>query len=298
MHDQLWLLWHQYLGHLHSQWVSDMYKFAIGIPSVPLDTDLDHCPICIRAKLHKAARGHSSSKWMTQCFQGISINFGFMVQHSSNSKWACQLTGLHGETCYCLIMDNYSRMLHGTVFHSKAPPIKFLNTWLAQYGLPNSVADKYICFDLDGKLGHCTDVAELFQHAGYAGEPTAPDSSHQIALMSICINLLQKGCEPCLVVPLLSQNFGPIMHLSIIFASTMLLSIIPRSKLHCIPSAQATNPMWVFFGLLNVVFTPCLLVIILPNWWATLTWAFSLATQILWKMCTIMTPLWHHFWTD
>jgi len=142
--DQLCLLWHQRLGHLHSRRVSNMHKFAIGIPSVPLNTDLDQCPICIKAKLHKAARGQSSSRRATQCFQGISIDFGFMVQHSSNSERVQQLTGLHGETCYCLITDHYSGMLHGAVFHSKAPPIEFLNTWLAPYGLPNSVADKYV----------------------------------------------------------------------------------------------------------------------------------------------------------
>jgi len=158
-----------------------MHKFAIGVPSVPMDTDLDHCPIwcCIRVKLHKSACGHNSSKQATQCFQGISIDFGFMVQRSSNSEQIHQLTGLHGETCYCLITDHYSGMLHGTVFCSKAPPIEFLNTWLAQYGLPNSVADKYVHFDLGGELGHCMDIVKLFQQAGYAIKPTAPDSSHQ-----------------------------------------------------------------------------------------------------------------------
>jgi len=74
----------------------------------------------------------------------ISIDFGFMVQHSSNSEWVQQLTGLHGETCYCLITDHYSGILHSAVFPSKSPLIEFLNTWLAQYGLPNSVADKYV----------------------------------------------------------------------------------------------------------------------------------------------------------
>jgi len=44
---------------------------------------------------------------------------------------------------------------------------------------PNSVADKHAHFDLGGKLGHCMDIVKLFQHAGYAVEPTAPDSSHQ-----------------------------------------------------------------------------------------------------------------------
>ncbi len=43
----------------------------------------------------------------------------------------------------------------------------------------NSVADKYVRFDLGGELGHCTDVVKLFQQAGYAVKPTAPDSLHQ-----------------------------------------------------------------------------------------------------------------------
>jgi len=99
-----------------------------------------------------------------------------MVQWSSNIDHIKQLTGLNGETCYCLIVDHFSGMLHGSVFHSKAPPIKFLNTWLAHYGLPNTVPDKYVWFDLGGELGHCTEVVTLFQNAGYAIEPTAPDS--------------------------------------------------------------------------------------------------------------------------
>jgi len=102
-----------------------------------------------------------------------------MVQCSSNSEHVRQLTGLHGETCYCLITDHYSGMLHGAVFCSKAPPVEFLNTWLATYSLPNSVADKYVHFDLGGELGRCAEIVTLFQHAGYAVEPTAPDSSHQ-----------------------------------------------------------------------------------------------------------------------
>jgi len=108
-----------------------MHKFAIGVPSVSINTDIDQCPICTMTKLHKASRIQSSSRQATQCFQGVSIDFGFMVQCSSNSEHVHQLTGLHGETCYCLITDHYSGMLHGAVFHLKAPPLGFLNTWLA-----------------------------------------------------------------------------------------------------------------------------------------------------------------------
>jgi len=97
-----------------------------------------------------------------------------------NIDQAKQLTGLNGKTCYCLIVDHFSGMvLHGAVFHSKAPPIEFLNTWLACYGLSNNIPDKYVWFDLGGELGCCADVVTLFQNASYAIKPTAHDSSHQ-----------------------------------------------------------------------------------------------------------------------
>jgi hypothetical protein len=59
--DQLRILWHQRLGHLHSRRVSDLHRFAQGVPSVPIATELDTCPICAQAKLRKAARGVESS---------------------------------------------------------------------------------------------------------------------------------------------------------------------------------------------------------------------------------------------
>ncbi len=132
-----------------------------------------------------------------------------MVQCSSNSEPVCQLTGLHGETCYCLITDHYSGMLHGAVFRSKAPPIEFLNTWLAQYGLSNSVADKYVCFDLGGELGHCTEVIALFQHAGYAVEPTAPDSSHQNGPGECPHHSIAEGLQVMLGGAALEPKFWP-----------------------------------------------------------------------------------------
>jgi len=62
-----------------------MHNYAHGIPAVPLVTALDHCAVCAKAKLHKAAHGHAPSQQATHCFQGLSINFGFMVQQSSNN---------------------------------------------------------------------------------------------------------------------------------------------------------------------------------------------------------------------
>jgi hypothetical protein len=84
--DQLPLIWHQRLGHIHSRRVAKMHEAADGIPKVPIATELDTCPVCAHAKLCKAACGQTSSHQATQCYQGISVNMGFMVQASLTEK--------------------------------------------------------------------------------------------------------------------------------------------------------------------------------------------------------------------
>lgn len=183
--DQLRVLWHQRLGHMHSRRVATAYKYASGIPKVPIASELESCPVCIRSKLRKAARSKESSRHADRCNQGISIDFGFIVQDSkksessSSSSRRLRLQGLHGETCYCLITDHYSGYLYGECFQSKSPPLEFLNRWLAQYGLSQEVSDKYVRFDQGGELGRCGAVLDLFSAAGYQVETTAADSSHQ-----------------------------------------------------------------------------------------------------------------------
>ncbi len=61
-------------------------------------------------------------------------------------------------------------MLFGKPFCSKAPPIDFINRWLAKYGLPLSVPGKYVRMDQGGEPGHCPDVVHLFESAGYTIE--------------------------------------------------------------------------------------------------------------------------------
>jgi hypothetical protein len=178
--DQLRILWHQRLGHIHSRRVSKMHKHADGIPPVPIATELDTCPVCAHAKLRKAARGLESTQTRaTQPGQGIGVDFGFMVQKSKNLDRLEHLSGLNGEMCYCLIVDHYSGCLYGECFASKAPPLDFLNHWLLYHGLPKDVPNKYVRMDPGGDLVACQAIVELFENAGYAFEPTAPNSSHQ-----------------------------------------------------------------------------------------------------------------------
>ena len=177
--DQLRILWHQRLGHMHSRRVSKMHAHADGVPKVPLASELDACPICVQAKLRRAARGKETSQRATTSGQGIGVDFGFMVQKSQDSKRFRRLQGLNGETCYCLIVDHYSGRLYGECFDSKAPPIDFLNRWLLHHGRKDDVADKYVRLDQGGDLGKSNAVVKLFENAGYAVELTATASSHQ-----------------------------------------------------------------------------------------------------------------------
>jgi hypothetical protein len=80
--DALRTLWHQRLGHIHGRRVSDMHKYAIGVPELPLASSADQCPTCMAAKMRKSARGLDDSNRATQCHQGLSIDFGFVVQAS------------------------------------------------------------------------------------------------------------------------------------------------------------------------------------------------------------------------
>ena len=156
-----------------------MNDVADGIPKVPIATELETCPICAHAKLRKAARGKNSSRRATACCQGLSIDVGFMVQSSSTDcSRVRRLMGLNGETCYVLIECHKSQQVFGGTFRSKAPPIDYLNKWLLQRGLDDSVKDKYVRFDPGGDLGGCTEIVDLFENAGYKVEVTAPDSSH------------------------------------------------------------------------------------------------------------------------
>ena len=176
--NQLRILWHQRLGHLHSRRASDLHRFVVGVPSLPIATELDNCPVCARAKLRKADRSKVDSKHATVCNQGISVDFGFLVQRSSDSKRVSSLSGLNGETCYVLIADHYSGTLYGDCRPNKSPPIDYLNRWLAQHGLPKDHPDKYVRLDLGGELGRCPEIVALFENAGYRVETTSAMGSH------------------------------------------------------------------------------------------------------------------------
>jgi Reverse transcriptase (RNA-dependent DNA polymerase) len=175
--DQLRLLWHQRLGHLNFRRTSDLHRTATGVPKIANADDLDNCPICLAAKLKRAARGQADSRSATLCNQGLSIDTGFIVQRSNDSDRFLRSVGLNSETCYCLITDHHSGTLYGQCFASKLPPLDFLNQWLATHGQPRDVPNKYVRLDQGGELAGCHAVLTLFANAGYHVQVTATDTS-------------------------------------------------------------------------------------------------------------------------
>ena len=84
--DQQRALWHMRLGHTHERLISDLHKYVDGIPALPRSDVLHSCPMCMRAKLHKANRGPSEERPAEACWQHIQVDFGFMVQRSQARK--------------------------------------------------------------------------------------------------------------------------------------------------------------------------------------------------------------------
>ena len=142
-----------------------------------LASEVDKCPTCLAAKLRRSSRSTDDSRTATVCNQGLSVDFGFIVQQSKNETRCKRYLGLKGETCYCLITDHKSGRLYGGTFRSKAPPVEWLNNWLAKHA--PACPDKCVRFDQGGELAKCAEVHRLFTRAGYDVQFTGSDNSRQ-----------------------------------------------------------------------------------------------------------------------
>ncbi len=76
-----------------------------------------------------------------------------------------------------LLTDHFSGRIFGRAFATKAPPVDWVNSWLASNSL--QCPDKCVRMDGGGELGKCRDIHRTFAIFGYAVELTGPDSSPQ-----------------------------------------------------------------------------------------------------------------------
>ena len=84
--EQTRALWHMRLGHINERMVSNLHHYVDGVPNIPRADALHKCPMCTRAKLHKASRGESEPVVAETCWQSIQVDFGFFVQRSAGRK--------------------------------------------------------------------------------------------------------------------------------------------------------------------------------------------------------------------
>ena len=177
--ETLKTLWHQCLCHLNKRMVSEMHKYADGIPkkSSP-DTPLEGCPTCFVCKMKKANKQKGDIRAdATEFGQGISLDWGFIVQRSSDAARSKLLTSLDGDQSYLLLADHATHRLFGIPTGSKRPPIAWLHRWLTRFKSKDE--NRMAHMDLGGELGQSQEVKDLLEKHGYSVRPTAPESSHQ-----------------------------------------------------------------------------------------------------------------------
>jgi hypothetical protein len=175
------VIWHQRLNHCHARRVSDLYKHVDGIPKIVNPPSLDGCDTCWDCKMSRSARGTGNTRRdATILGQGISMDFGFIVQQSKEIELYKRFQGINGETAYLIVADNCTDVLWGITTSGKAPPIAWMNRWFAQYK-PFSAPFYYTVMDEGVDMSKNPDVLGLLEKRGYDVRPTALDSSFQNA---------------------------------------------------------------------------------------------------------------------
>ena len=117
------VLWHQRLGHLHYQGISDLHKSVDGVPKIKHHCLIDKCPTCIHTKMRRNPVGHGNLREDAHCVgMGLSLDWGFIVQKSTNTDRIQKLTGVDGSQAYLLVSDHFSDHLWGISAGSKSPP--------------------------------------------------------------------------------------------------------------------------------------------------------------------------------
>ena len=102
-------------------------NYIDGVPKFPhRDPILDTYSTCIQAKQTKNAATGTTLKAI-RSFQGFSMDFSFAGIRSKNLERRRDYLGVHGETCWLLITDHFSKYIWGKTFKSKAVPLPFLS---------------------------------------------------------------------------------------------------------------------------------------------------------------------------
>ena len=206
--DAEWQLWHQRLGHQLDDAMQSASKHIDGVPDLPTrDRILEQCSTCLQAKQTKIPAKGTTLK-ATKRFQGFSIDFSFSGVKSKTTGRRKDYLGIHGETCWCLITDHFSKYIWGRTFKSKAVPLQYLRDFLATHCATRDPS-RYVYLDQGGELYGCHQVQKLFERYGFQIRPTGSDSSHQLGPVERTHRTVANSIRAQLIGAALDVRFWP-----------------------------------------------------------------------------------------
>ena len=153
-----------------------MHRFVKGMPEFTIPNAFEEFPICLTAKLRKQSSGTESTMRSIVCNQGISIDFGFMVQrqqkvptHFDRYEWRNMLRfdNQPFQWSICMAVLSLPRL----------PPVKWINNWLANNS--PTCPNKYVWMDGGDELGKGRAIHQTFMNVGFTVKLTGPNSLNQ-----------------------------------------------------------------------------------------------------------------------
>jgi hypothetical protein len=173
------ILWHARLGHLNFRRLSEMHKFALGIPKFKQSHQHEQCSTCLMSKLRRSPHGHGtiSDRRAEVHGQVLCADWGFVCQNSSDPTRMQRLTSVYGDTSYLIFTCAYTGAVYGVCAGSKSVPTKWLHIFL--HRISSGVGDrpKTILVDRGSELGRSLEFKRIAEIHRYLVPTAGPDKS-------------------------------------------------------------------------------------------------------------------------
>jgi hypothetical protein len=154
------------------------------------------------------------------------MDFGVILQRSKNIERYERFQGTNGKTAYLIIAEHYERfqgnngktayliiddhctdIIWGISTAGKAPPLAWLNRWLAQYK-PSSAT--FHCAEIDEgvEMANNPDVLGLIRNMATLFGPPRLTPRSRMPLVSTLIRTLAPPPVPCFMAPCSPTTYG------------------------------------------------------------------------------------------
>ena len=121
-------LWHLRCAHSHDRRLQRLQKLVKGMPQISLkNSEIGKCIGCMASKLKKQAKHITEERKVTQPFQGIHMDPGFMFTHSKNKECITILESPDGHNAYFNFYCMFTEVIYGTTTNGKQPPIFYMH---------------------------------------------------------------------------------------------------------------------------------------------------------------------------